>query len=384
MRILLLTAVCGLLAAQSTIRPPDPWATPKATPAPPATPAPQATPTPPSSPGHGADFSTTIHEVVSPVIVLDRHGDYVNNIQPYEFHLYDDDREQNISVYTSFAPISLVLLVQANSHADPILPQVNKIGGLIGPQVIGDNGETALIAYDSRIRLLQDFTTDRDKITQGVKKIQAGSESNRMVDAVWEGMRMLQARPVGRRRIILLIGETRDMGSEIRAREVMINLQLSNITLYAVDMSRFITTVMAPAKAGRPDPLPPAAYPLPSGVAATPTAVQQMYGTNSRAEFLPLMQEIFLDAKAIFKVNPVELFTKATGGSQFGFHSQRTLEEALTMIGERLHSEYTVSYTPNNTVKSGFHAIRVDIDGHPDVDKVITRLGYYLGAQQAQ
>jgi len=322
--------------------------------------------------------------VVSPVIVLDRHGDYVNNIQPYEFHLYDDDREQNISVYTSFAPISLVLLVQANSHADPILPQVNKIGGLIGPQVIGDNGETALIAYDSRIRLLQDFTTDRDKITQGVKKIQAGSESNRMVDAVWEGMRMLKARPVGRRRIILLIGETRDMGSEIRAREVMINLQLSNITLYAVDMSRFITTVMAPAKAGRPDPLPPAAYPLPSGVAATPTAVQQMYGTNSRAEFLPLMQEIFLDAKAIFKVNPVELFTKATGGSQFGFHSQRTLEEALTMIGERLHSEYTVSYTPNNTVKSGFHAIRVDIDGHPDVDKVITRLGYYLGAQQAQ
>jgi len=384
MRILLLTALCGLLAAQSTIRPPDPTATPKATPAPPAT---QATPAPPSSsaqePGEYT-IRTTIAEVVAPVIVLSRDGDYVNNIQPYEFHLFDDDKEQNINVYTSFAPISLVLLIQSNSHVDSILPQVNKIGGLIGPQVIGDDGETALIAYDSRVRLLQDFTTDRNKITQAVKKIQAGSESNRMVDAVAEATRMLRTRTRLRRRIILLIGETRDMGSEMRAREVMIDLQLSNTTLYSVDMSRFITTLMAQPKAARPDPLPPAMYPLPSGVPATPNNVQQMYGINSRAEFLPLMMEIFLDAKAIFKANPVELFTKATGGTEFGFHSQRTLEDALTLIGERLHSEYTVSYTPNNRVKSGFHAIRVEVTDHPNVDKVITRLGYYLGAQQVQ
>ena len=79
-----------------------------------------------------------------------------------------------------------MLLIQANAHVDAILPQVNKIGNLIGPQVIGDSGETALIAYDSRIRLLQDFTTDQKKIALAVKTIQSGSESNRMVDAVAE------------------------------------------------------------------------------------------------------------------------------------------------------------------------------------------------------
>jgi VWFA-related protein len=321
---------------------------------------------------------------VAPVVVLSRDGGYVNNIQPYEFHLFDDDKEQNINVFTSFAPISLVLLIQSNAHVDGLLPQVNKIGNLIGPQVIGDSGETALIAYDSRIRLLQDFTTDHNKITQAVKKIQAGSESNRMVDAVAEGTRMLRTRARDRRRIILLIGETRDMGSESRTREVMINLQLSNVTLYSVDMSRFITTLTAPPTLARPDPLPPAMHPMPGGVPATPTTVQQMYGINSRAEFLPLMLEIFKDAKAIFKANPVELFTKGTGGSEFGFHSQRTLEDALTLIGERVHSEYTISYQPNNREKSGFHPIRVEVGGHPEVDKVITRLGYYLGAQQVQ
>jgi VWFA-related protein len=298
--------------------------------------------------------------------------------------LFDDDREQNINVYTSFAPISLVLLVQSNAHADALLPQVNKIGGLIGPQVIGDDGETALIAYDSRIRVLQDFTTDHNKITQAVKKIQAGSQANRMVDAVAEATRMLRTRSRDRRRIILLIGETRDLGSENRTREVMINLQLSNVTLYSVDMSRFITTLLAAPTPSRPDPLPPAMHPMPAGVPATPTTVQQMYGINSRAEFLPLILEVLKDAKAIFKANPVELFTKATGGSEFGFHSQRTLEDALTLIGERVHAEYTISYQPNNRSKSGFHTIRVEVADHPDVDKVLTRMGYYLGAQQAQ
>ena len=35
-----------------------------------------------------------------------------------------------------------------------------RIGNLIAPLVVGDQGEVALIAYDARIRMLQDFTND--------------------------------------------------------------------------------------------------------------------------------------------------------------------------------------------------------------------------------
>ena len=35
----------------------------------------------------------------------------------------------------------------------------------------GVMGEAAVIAYDSRIRVLQDFTNDSDKLSQAVKKI---------------------------------------------------------------------------------------------------------------------------------------------------------------------------------------------------------------------
>jgi hypothetical protein len=75
----------------------------------------------------------------------------------------------------------------------------------------------------------------------------------------------------------------------------------------------------------------------------------QTYGTQGgRAEFVPLMIELLRDVKSVFKDNPVELFTKGTGGGEFGFVRFRGLEDAIGRIGEELHSQYLISYNPNN------------------------------------
>ena len=99
--------------------------------------------------------------------------------------------------------------------------------------------------------------------------------------------------------------------------------------------------------------------PLPSGVPATPNTVMQATGSlGGSAEFVPLMVEVFKDAKAIFKQNPSEVFTKGTGGEQFGFMRQRGLEEAIQRLGADLHSQYMLSYNPNNNKdEGGFHEI---------------------------
>jgi hypothetical protein len=179
-----------------------------------------------------------------------------------------------------------------------------------------------------------------------------------------------------------MICETRDLGSESRAREALIDLQLGNIVFYAVDMSRFVTTLTAPAEEPRPFSQPPTAYTLPGGVPSTPTTVAQTYGGNGgRAEFMPLMIEILKDVKYIFKDNPIELFTKGTGGSEFGYVKQRGLEEAISKIGDELHSQYIITYSPNNKLEGGFHQILVEVERRPDVKKVLTRPGYWLAAK---
>src|SRR3954451_5059208 len=158
LRSILFISVCGLLAAQQ----------------------PQQSQQDPGQPA--TIFRGGVEVVQAPVLVFDRDGNYVDGLQPHQFHLFDNGKEQNINVDVTYQPISLVIVLQANAHVDGILPQVKKIGSLIAPLLIGEQGEAALVAFDSRIRTLQDFTSDSEKITKSIKDLIAGSSSSRMID----------------------------------------------------------------------------------------------------------------------------------------------------------------------------------------------------------
>ena len=362
LRFALLTLLTGLLLAQTQ-------------------PPPKSTPQQAEQPSDGGQpIRVSVENVMAPVLVYDRAGNTVNGLRPDQFRLFDNNKEQNIQVDETFVPISLMILVQANSEVEKILPQVARIGNLIKPLIVGDQGEAAVIAFDSRIRTMQDFTSDSDKITAAVKKLQYGSSASHLIDAVDAGTRMLRTRPKDRRRIMLVIGETRDMGSEGRGRETLINLQVSNVVAYWVDMSHLVGTLTKGPPDPRPDNLPPAMHQMPGITPTTPTTVMQTYGTQGNsADFVPLMVEIFKDVKNIFKVSPAVLFTRGTGGNQFSFYRQHGLEDAIQQIGEQLHSQYLLSYSPNNKEEGGWHQISVDIVGTNY--RTQTRPGYWLAAK---
>src|SRR5690242_12141506 len=117
----------------------------------------------------------TVNVVMAPVTVLDRNGEYVSGLQPQDFRLLDNGKEQKIQVDVAFQPISLVIAVQANDHVEGILAKLNKIGALIQPLVVGEHGEAAVLAFDHRLRTMQDVTSDAAKVENAIKKITPGS-----------------------------------------------------------------------------------------------------------------------------------------------------------------------------------------------------------------
>lgn len=316
---------------------------------------------------------TTVNVVIAPTIVVDKRGQIVNGIQPHEFRLYDNDKIQDIRVDVAFQPIDVVVAIQADAVTHDVLPKIKKIGPLLESLVIGEQGRVAILAFDHRLRLMEDFTSDGAKIRAALEKINPGSSTSRQIDAVNQAVRMLSRSPKDRRRIILLISETRDKGSEGRMRDTLLAAELNNVIVYTVNMSRLLNTLLAKTPYPRPDPIPPAARHLPAGGAATPTTVAQYSGTGN---VLPAFVEIFRAAKAIFVSNPAELLTKYTGGREYSFMTQGGLEEAIAKIGEELHSQYLISYNPNNKLEGGWHTIRVEVL-RPDVE-VRTRAGYWL------
>ena len=319
-------------------------------------------------------FREQVRIVMAPVTVTDRNGEIVSGLQPKDFRLLDNGKPQNITEDVTSHPISLVVVVQSNGIVEKILPQVQKLGTLLQAQVLGDEGEAAVIAFDHRIQVLRDFTSDGDKIIEALKKLKPGSDSARLNDATIEAIRMVRRRPTSRRRVVLLVSESRDNGSELRAREVLNAAEFAGVVMYSVNISHLLAslTTAPPATRSRLDNRPPGAVHLPAGVVETPTTQAQQRMGN----WVPVFKEIFIATKAIFVSNPLEVYTTYTGGREYNFKTQRELERAVSAIGTELHSQYLLTYTPNNQEEAGFHDIVVQV-ARPGFT-VRTRDGYYL------
>ncbi len=350
--------VCGVLGAQQT--------------------APQ---TPPA--GAGDDqllIRTQVKVVIAPTTVTDSDGQFVTDLRPDEFQLYDNDKLQDIQNEMGYQPLSLVVVIQANNDVEAILPKIKRIGPLLSQLVLGRDGEVAILSYDSRVVLRQDFTSDADAIQAGLDKI-VNSYSHWAVqeDAVLEASHMLRRRPANRRKVILLIGETRGQGNTTPLRDVLLSVQFGNIDVYTININRLVASFTAKPTYPRPDPFPTASHPLPGGAIQTPDTVAQQMGTAGNAiDFVPVVTEIMKGIKSIFVDNPSEFLTKYTGGREYKFVNQRDLERAIADLGEELHNQYLLSYSPNNKDEGGLHNIRVVVKRTGL--KVRSRPSYWMAA----
>jgi VWFA-related protein len=333
----------------------------------------------PAQSDRDSTFFTGTNIVIAPTTVLDRHGDYVNGLQLQDFQLYDNGKLQKITADVHDEPLSLVIAVQKSSNLNEILPKIQRIGSMLNNLIAGEDGETAVLAFDHRIVVAQDFTNETEKITEAMKKLTPGSSQHAVDDAVMEGIRMLRKRAKDRRRVLLLIAEKRDKGSQNRVREVLTEAEFANVVIYSLDISSVMAAITGTAMPPRPPSIPTTAEHVPAGAPQTPTTIDNNYYTGN---YLPLFVDIFKAVKSVFVDDALDVFTRFTGGKQYSFVSERSLEKAVEGISQELHSQYLLSYTPNNQTEGGFHEIRVTVN-RPQLE-VRTRPGYWVAARPDQ
>ena len=304
-----------------------------------------------------ADIVVNYQFVMAPVIVHDAQGNIVNGLTPLDFELYDNGKLQKITEDATTHPISMVVAVQASANMEKLLPDIRKIGSLFSGLVLGDNGELAVLSFDHRIQTMTEFTSDPDKISDAFKKIKIGSTPNHVNDAAMKGVNMLRTRDKTRRRILLLISETRDNGSSMTVRDVLTEAEFKDITVYAVEVSHLLTSLTSQHEPPRPNAIPPEARHLPAGIIGTQTTDAQ----QNMGDYSPMIKEIFTAVKAIFISNPQEVYTKYTGGREYSYMTQKGLQKAIADIGDEIHSQYLLTYLPNNPNEAGYHEIEVRV-----------------------
>lgn len=327
-------------------------------------------------------FRTSVKYISVPVTVLSKDHGYVSGLESKDFRLFDNGRVQPVEQDIATHPISLVVAIQASAGIEGMLPKINKIGSLLDSLVVGETGEAAVLKFDHRIEVLQDFTNDSTKITQAVQKIKPGSTTARLNDSILEGIRLLRNKPAGRRRVILLISETRDRGSESKSREVLVEAQFKDVIIYTVNISRFMATwTRKTPDTPRPPSIPAAASHGLAGGSMNPNMQMQNSG-YANGNLLLGFAEAFRQAKAIFFDNPAEAYTKWTGGREYSFATEGALERAISDLGNELHSQYLLSYRVPPDVEGGYHEIEVKVM-RPDLE-VRSRPGYWIAGAAAE
>ena len=152
--------------------------------------------------------------------------------------------------------------------------------------------------------------------------------------------------------------------------------QFVDVVVYTIDISRMLASwSKRSVDPPRPSSVPAeAGHSIAGGGALTPTTQMQNTGTGN---VLPAFAEIFKQVKGIFVDNPLEVYTKWTGGREYSFHDQSTMERAIADMGEEIRSQYLLTYKP--TGEGGYHEIRVDVLGLGGDLRVRAKRGYYIG-----
>jgi VWFA-related protein len=335
-------------------------------------------PPPANSSAQDADapIRTTVNVVIAPTTVRDRSGDFINGLQLQDFQLYDNNKLQRINADVRDEPLSLVIAVQRSSNLEDALPKIQRIGSMLNDLVAGQDGEVAVVGFDHRIQVMQDFTGETQKVSEAMKKMTPGSSNHAVVDVVMDSIRMLQKRPQERRRVLLLIAEKRDKGSEGHVREALTQAQFANVAIYSLDISTVVATLTTKGMPPPPPSIPTTAQHIPAGGALTPTTIDQNYYNGN---YIPVFVDIFKATKSLFVDDTLDVFTRFTGGKEYSFVSDKSLEKAIQGISEEIHSQYLLSYVPNNLSEGGFHDIKVVVN-RPSLE-VRTRPGYWVAAR---
>jgi VWFA-related protein len=297
---------------------------------------------------------TTVPLVTVPVSVADRRGSFIYGLNSSDFLLLDDGKARPARVDIvdyGLAPIALVTLIQTSDISLSALAKIRKVGTMIPEAVVGANGEAAVVTFDDHIKVVQDFTTDADAVSKAFRDLKLGDNmGGRMIDAVDEALKLVAKRPGSRRANILIIGESRDRGSEEKLTDLIPKIQHTGVTIYSLTYSVYVT----------PFTIKPEEY-WPTGGG-------------------PL--QAITEVARLGKQNTVVALTDMTGGRRFRFEIKSKLENDLIRLGTEIHSRYLISFTPDLERAPRFHHLQVQIRNQPDA-VVRARPGYWAAQANA-
>ena len=305
---------------------------------------PKPTPTPPEETFDPNDpngrLIITTGLVPLNVRVIDRNNRPIDNVRQNEFHVFEDGVPQPIFDFSrEEVPISYGLAVDTSGSLRTQLTSViDTAKTIINSNKAGD--ETFLVRFISsdKIETVQDFTTSRDLLMDGLDNLYVEGGQTAIIDAVYLSAEHVAEYKKGdendrRRRALILVTDGEDRSSFYKEPQLFQRLREEDVQIYVIG---FVNELDKDAGFIRKSPRDKA-------------------------------------------INLINKLATESGGRAFFPQSLSELPEIARAIVRDLRTQYVISYNPTNKARDGsYRAIRVSVDDGAQHDKriALTRSGY--------
>jgi VWFA-related protein len=296
----------------------------------------------PQSPAVETTIRVPVRLVTVPTLVFSNEKRLVPGLEAGDFTVFDNSQRQRVTLDASSVLVSVAVAVQTNLDVREYLPIIAKAGSVIETLLAGENGEAAAVAYGDDVTVIKPFESGDLQIA--LRSLSAVGRKARMIDAGMRALKLLEQRPGMRSRVLLLIGQPMDSGSESTLTALRAEAERENVTVFALLLPEigkaFVSDTFAlEGLSSRTD----------------------RGGFKASVDLGKLIPVLNRTTKAAKSTDPFSLLTAATGGTQLHFRRQWEFEDAIAAVGLQLRSAYLLSYTPTSP-EIGYHTIKVEVD----------------------
>jgi VWFA-related protein len=289
--------------------------------------------------------------VLVPTLVKGSGGNIVYGLRAEDFAIWDNGIAQAVHLdeASEGEPVSVVVAVQVGGRANREFSRIHGLAAMLDPILSAPNTEAALLLFDSSLNLEHDFTHNPDAIEEELKHLDAGDHGAAILDAVAMSAKMLNRRPPGRRRVLLLISETRDHGSHFADLDRVVRMiGLTNTAIYALSFSPYASQQLDVLRGANRDEW------------------------ESNVDFIEKLVAI----RNAMKKNMPQALAEMTGGEYELFMTRKTFETNLESFANHLHSRYLLSFEPKNP-EPGIHEIHVSLKKSAEKQTLLFRRSYW-------
>jgi VWFA-related protein len=278
-----------------------------------------------------------------PTLVEKPDGEVVYRLKPENFSVTDNGVPQKIHVDDDLdtTPVSLVLCLERGRASGLEFDKYARLAPLVEQFLGTGNGEVALVEFDSKAVYREGFTRDTSVLDQDLRELRPGDGGAAILDAVGESIDILEQRQPERRRILLLISESRDHGSKtVSAAQLVERIGTSNTLVLSLTWS--------PAKAEMLD--------------------QLVRGGGNLIELLPM-------AVQAMRSNVAKSLAVMSGGEYLSFTRQKSFEDRITEMASHARNRYMLSFRPTDAAP-GLHVLKVSMNADVDA-RIVARTSYW-------